>query len=143
LYTNLVEDVWDNDSIYDGGDYKTSLKTRIMLQGYYELTPMLRVTAISQLYYMNEKFRPALTLAYSGSFWNVFNITASYTLSRFSNNCVGVGIGFKMKNISVFAVTDNVMIATKFKASPIEMLTSYKVANARIGFVMTFGNNKK
>ncbi len=143
LYTNLVEDVWDNDSIYDGGDYKTTLKTRIMLQGYYELCPMLRVTAISQLYYMNEKIRPAMTLAYSGTFLKVMNLTASYTLSRFSNNCIGVGIGFRLKNINIFAVTDNVMIATKFKASPIEMLTSYKVANARIGFVMTFGNNKK
>ena len=146
VYETLVEDVWGNDSIYNGGDYKTSLKTRIMLQGYYELCPLARFTAISQLYYVKEKFRPSLTLAYSGSILRLLNFTASYTMSQYSGNSVGAGLGINFGPLNVYVVTDNVMIATKYNASTMELLTSYDNANIRLGMVLRFGNrdrNKK
>lgn len=142
LYTTMIEDVWDNDSIYNGGDYKTSLKTRIMLQGYYELCPLARFTAISQLYYVKDKFRPTLTLAYSGSFWRLLNFTASYTMSEYSGNSIGAGLGINLGPLNVYVITDNVMIATKYNASTMEMLTSYDAANIRLGLVLTFGNRR-
>ena len=48
LMNNVVDAVWGNDSLFKGDDYKTYLKTRIMFQGYAELFPALRITAIAQ-----------------------------------------------------------------------------------------------
>ena len=143
LYSDLLEDVWDNDSIYDGDAYKTSLKTRVMLQGYYELNQFARITAIGQMYYVKEKFRPSLTLAYSGSLWKVLNLTASYTLSKYSGNTVGAGIGINLGILDIYAVTDNIMIVSKLNAPTMEMLTTYKAANFRLGMVLTLGNRNK
>ena len=143
LYGTLVEDVWTNDSIYNGGDYKTSLKTRIMLQAYFELCPLARFTAISQMYYVKDQFRPALTLAYSGSFWRLLNFTASYTRSKYAGNSIGAGIGINLGPLNIYAITDNIMIATKYNASMMEMLTTYDTANIRLGLVFTFGNKSR
>ncbi len=142
IYTGLIEDIWDNDSLYNGGDYRTSLKTRIMLQGYWELNPLVRFTAIGQMYYVNEKFRPALTLAYSGSFLEILNLTASYTASKYAGNSIGLGFGVNCGPLNIYAVTDNIMILSKLNASTMEMLTSYKAANVRLGLVFTFGKIK-
>ena len=143
LYSNLLEDVWDDDSISDGGAYKTSLKTRIMLQGYYEFNEFARFTAIGQMYYVKEKFRPALTLAYSGSLFKVLNVTASYTASKYSGNSIGAGIGINLGPLNIYAVTDNIMIVTKLNASTMEMLTSYEAANVRLGLVFKLGQREK
>ncbi len=142
LYLDLVESVWDDDSLYVGDDYRTSLKTRIMVQGYYELMPMARFTAIAQMYYIKEKFRPALTLAYSGSFFEFLNLTASYTASRYAGNALGLGIGVNIGPLNIYAVTDNIMIVSKLNASTLKMLTSYKTANVRLGLVFTIGKIK-
>ncbi|MBR0324380.1 MAG: hypothetical protein IIX06_07850 [Bacteroidales bacterium] len=142
LYTTMVEDVWGNDSVYDGADYKTSLKTRIMLQGYYQMNSLMRITAIGQMYYIKDEYRPALTLAYSGSFWRLLNFTASYTMSKYSGNSIGAGIGINLGPLNIYAITDNVMIATKYNASPMEMLTTFDAANIRLGLVLTFGNRR-
>lgn len=143
LYSNLMEDVWDNDSIYDGGEYKTSLKTKVMLQAYYEFSPFARFTAIGQFYYAKEKLRPALTLAYSGSLYRYLNLSASYTLSKYSGSTLGLGIGVNIKNFNIFVATDNIMIVSKYNAPIMEMLTSYKSANIRFGIFASFGNKKK
>ena len=143
LYENLIKDVWGNDSIYSGDVYKTSLKTRVMLQGYYELCPLARFTAIGQMYYIKKQFRPALTLAYSGSFWRFLNFTASYTMSKYSGNSIGAGIGFNIGPLNIYAVTDNIMIVSKLNASKMEMFTSYEATNIRMGLVLTFGNKRK
>lgn len=143
LYSNLIEDVWDNDSLYDGGDYKTSLKTKIMLQTYYEFSPFARFTAIGQFYYAREKLYPALTLAYSGSLYRYINLSASYTLSKHSGHSLGLGLGLNIKGFNVFVATDNIMIVSKYDAPIMEMLTSYKSANIRFGMFLSFGNKKK
>ncbi len=143
LYEGLIEDIWDDDSLYHGEDYKTSLKTRIMLQGYYELMPMARFTAIGQMYYVKDKFRPALTLAYSGSFFKFLNFTASYTASKYVGNSIGAGISLNFGPLNIYAVTDNIMIVSKIGASTTKLLTSYDSANVRFGLVFTLGKVKK
>lgn len=142
LYADLIEDVWSDDSVYNGIDYKTSLKTRIMLQGYYELFPMARFTAIAQMYYVRDKLRPALTVAYSGSFFRFLNFTASYTASKYAGNSLGFGFGVNLGPLNVYAITDNIMILSKLHTSALEMATSYKAANVRLGLVFTLGKIK-
>ena len=142
LYDTMVNDVWGNDSLCSGGEYKTSLKTKLMLQGYLQLNSLARFTAIGQMVYLNEEYRPALTLAYSGSIFRLLNITASYTMSEYSGNSIGAGIGINLGPLNFYAVTDNIMIARKYNASPMEMLTSFESANIRVGFLLTFGNRR-
>lgn len=143
LYTNLIEDVWNDDSLYVGENYKTSLKTRIMLQGYFELFPMARFTAVAQMYYVKEKFRPAFTIAYSGSFFRFLNFTASYTASKYAGNSIGAGLGINFGPLNLYAVTDNIMILSKMNASTTKLLTSYNSANVRLGLVFKLGRVKK
>lgn len=143
LYSGIVEDVWSNDSLYNYAGYKTSLKTRILLQGYFELFPMVRFTAMSQMYYMNNKFRPTFTLAYSGSFFRFLNFTASYTLSKYTANAIGAGISLNLGPLNVYVVTDNLIILSKMNASILEMATTYGSANVRLGLVFALGKVKK
>ena len=142
MMENVIDAVWGNDSLYKGDDYTTYLKTRIMLQGYYELHPMLRLTAIAQAYYVQGQMRPAITLAYSGSFLNFLNLTLSYTNSKYAGSTIGAGIGIHVGIFNIYAVTDNIMIATKVASPTVELATAYNAANFRLGFVLTFGKCK-
>lgn len=139
MLDNVVQQVWGNDSLVDGDDYKTYLKSKIMLQGYYELNPMLRLTAIGQMYYVNGQMRPAVTVAYSGAFLNFLNLSLSYTNSKYAGSTIGAGIGLHIGILNVYAVTDNISIASKVLSSTMEMLTSYNSANFRIGVILTLG----
>ncbi len=143
MYLGIVEDIWDNDSLYDGPGYTTSLKTRIMLQGYFELMPMLRITAISQMCYIRNEYRPSFTLAYSGSFFRLLNVTASYTRSEYSGNTIGAGVSLNFGPLNVYVLTDNVMIFSKLDKTPMEMATSYGSANVRLGLVFTLGRVRR
>ena len=139
MLEKVVDAVWGNDSLQKGADYKTYLKTRIMLQGYYELNPMVRFTAIAQMYYINKQMRPALTLAYSGDFWNWLDLSASFTASKFSGTSLGLGIGFHGGPFNFYAVTDNILTLTKVASPTVEMATAYQASNFRIGIVWTIG----
>ena len=139
MMNSVVDAVWGNDSLYKGDDYKTYLKTRIMFQGYAELFPALRLTAIAQMYYVKGQMRPALTLAYSGSFLRFINLTVSYTNSKYAGSTIGAGVGIHLGPLNVYAVTDNIMIATKIASPTVELATTYNAANFRLGFVLTIG----
>lgn len=142
LLRDMVSNVWGEGRLEAGEDYKTMLNTRVMLQGYYELNPMLRVTAIGQMYYINQKMRPSMTIAYSGSFFKIVNLTASYTMAKYSGNSVSAGIAFSAGPLKIYAVSDNIMILSKRKASTVEMLTSYEVTNIRFGLMFSVDYKK-
>lgn len=135
MYKNLFTDVWESDSLHSADDYKTSLHTKIMLQAYYELNPFARFTAIGQMYYVNNKYRPALTMAYSGSFFKFLNVTANYTVSKYSGNYLGAGLGFDVAFMSIYVVTDNILILSNIGASASKFITSYETANVRFGIM--------
>lgn len=143
MLKDVINTVWGNDSLQAGADYKTYLKTRIMAQGYYELNPMVRFTAIAQLYYVKKQMRPALTLAYSGEFWKCLDLTASFTASKYSGTTLGLGIGVHGGPFNFYAVTDNIFALTKIASPTIEMATAYTASNFRIGIVWTIGKYQK
>lgn len=143
MVDQLLKNVWGNDSLFGGYSYKTYLNSRIMVDGYYELNPMLRITAIGQLYRHKGQMYPAFTLAYSGSFVRHINITANYTMSKYSGNSIGLGLGFHFGPVNFYAVTDNVMMLSKIGKSTVEMATSYNTADLRLGLVFTIGKPEK
>ena len=133
-----VDAVWGNDSLEVGADYKTYLKSRFMAQGYYELNPMVRFSAIGQLYFVNGSVKPALTLAYSGMFWNHLNVTVNGTLSKYTGSSIGAGLGFHAGPFNIYAVTDNLLCIFKVGSPALEMASSYRSANIRMGIVFAW-----
>ena len=139
MLKKIVDNVWGDDSLTAGEDYKTSLKTRILLQGYYEYNPMLRITAIGQLYSVRGEMKPSLTLAYSGLFLNHFNLSLSYTMSQYTGQAVGLGLGGHFGPFNCYFVADNILALTKVTAPTVEFATAYKTAGVRMGIVWTIG----
>lgn len=142
-YETMIEDisneVWGEVFMEKGQDYNTYLKTRLMLQGYYELCPMLRATVIGQMYYVKEQFYPAVTLAYSGVFLNHINLMLDCTLSDYTGTAVGVGLGVHAGPFNIYAVTDNILGVTKLGSDVLEVSSAYRTANIRAGIVWTIG----
>lgn len=138
MVQDVIDEVWGNEVLENGADYKTYLKTRLMIQGYYELNPMVRATAIGQLYFNKGKVHPALTLAYSGCFWNHLNLTVNCTMSKYTGTGVGIGIGGHFGSFNIYAVTDNFLNVTKIGAPALELASSFRQANARFGIVWSW-----
>lgn len=139
MIKDIANEVWGDTFMEDGADYNTYLKTRLMLQGYFELCPMLRATAIGQLYYVKGKAHPALTLAYSGVFAKHINLMLNCTMSKYTGTAVGLGFGLHAGPFNIYAVTDNILCVTKFGSTAIEMSSAYRTANIRAGIVWTIG----
>ena len=110
-----------------------------MLQGYFELCPMLRATVIGQMYFVKDQVYPAVTLAYSGVFLNHINLMLNCTLSDYTGTAVGVGFGLHAGPFNIYAVTDNILCVTKFGSPALEMTSAYRTANFRTGIVWTIG----
>lgn len=138
MLNNVVDAVWGNDSLQKGDDYTTYLKTRLMLQGYYEFNPMVRFSAIGQMYVVGGSVKPALTLAYSGVFWNHLNVTVNGTLSKYTGSSIGAGLGVHAGPFNFYAVTDNLLCLFKVGSSAVEMSSSYRAANIRLGIVFAW-----
>ncbi|MBR6438929.1 MAG: hypothetical protein IKS65_07100 [Bacteroidales bacterium] len=139
MLDQIVDEVWGNDSLVDGSDYKTYLKTRIMAQGYYQFNPMLRFTGIAQFYAFKGKVKPAFTLAYSGLFLNHLNLALSYTMSNYTGNALGTGLGLHFGAFNFYVVSDNILAMFKTASYTEEFATSYQSAGARLGVVFTIG----
>ena len=142
MVEDLIDEVWGDELLENGAEYKTYLRTRLMLQGYYEYHPMLRATALGQMYFVKGKVYPALTLAYSGNFWNHLNLTVNYTMSKYTGSSLGAGLGLHFGPFNIFAVTDNILTVTKIGKPIAELATEYKTANIRMGLVWTIGKYK-
>lgn len=140
MLNNVVDAVWGDDKLVDGGDYKTMLKTRLMLQGYYELNTMVRFTAIGQLYSTMGGMKPAVSLAYSGSFWNHIDLSLSYTLSKYTGSALGLGFGLHAGPFNFFIVSDNILSVVNAAKPTVEFATAYKTSGFRTGIVLTFGD---
>ena len=139
MVDDIIDDVWGNDSLVGGEEYKTSLRSRFILQGYYELHPMARFTAFAQLCSTMGGVKPAFTVAYSGAFWDVINLSMHYTISTYSGSSVGIGLGLHAGPFNAYLASDNVLALTKISASTVEFATAYKTTGIRLGVVWTIG----
>ena len=89
------------------GRYKTMLNTDILLRGYCDLDEHNRFTAQVQGCFLGSGFRPAMTVAYNGSFGNVFDVCVTYTMMKNSYSNVGLGLGLKLGIFNLYATTSN------------------------------------
>lgn len=89
--------------------YTTMLNTNILLRGNYDITSHSRISAQMRGYFMGSGFRPAMTLAYSGSFFRMFDVCATYTMMRGSYANIGAGLAGNFGIFQIYATTNNVL----------------------------------
>lgn len=87
--------------------YTTALSTRVLLRGNYDLNGQNRVSAQLQGCFRGDGFRPAMTLAYSGSFNKMFDVCATYTMMKDSFFNLGVGVAFNLGVFHIYGATNN------------------------------------
>ena len=92
----------------EGAAYNTMLNGNCLVRGYYDLTPSNRFAAQVQGQWTGGSFRPALTLAYCGTFWNCLSVCATYTATRNSFNNFGLGIGARLGVCHIYVATNNI-----------------------------------
>lgn len=89
--------------------YNTGLNTNFMVRGYYNITPEHRFTAQFSGYNCGLGIKPALTLAYTGSFGGKYDVVATYTImnGRFDN--LGVGLSANFGGILLYVASNNLI----------------------------------
>jgi hypothetical protein len=120
LLSNLFNSEIDivNDSIFKSnriieevGSYKTMLTTKIMGNTYFDLNPYNRFILQFKGYIVGKNFLPQFTVAYNGTFFNLIDLVVSYSVMKRSYANLGLGLGFRMGPIHLYAGTDNVLAA--------------------------------
>lgn len=89
--------------------YTTALNTNLLLRGNYDLDARNRFSAQVQGRFLGSGFRPALTLAYCGSFWNNFNVCATYTMMPHSYDNIGLGVSAMIETCNIYLTTNNLI----------------------------------
>ena len=89
--------------------YNTMLNTNLLLRGNYDLDVHNRFSAQVQGCFLGSGFRPALTLAYCGSFWDNFNVCATYTMMPGSYANFGLGLSAMIATCNIYLTTNNII----------------------------------
>lgn len=88
--------------------YTTGLNTNIMLRGYYDVTPSNRFSAQFMGYNLGLGMKPALTLAYTGSFANKYDVVATYTMMPGVFDNLGIGLSANFGGLLLYVATNNI-----------------------------------
>ena len=89
--------------------YTTALNTSLLLRGNYDLDGGNRFSAQVQGRFYGSGFRPALTLAYCGSFFNNLNVCATYTMMPHSYDNIGLGVSAMIETCNIYLTTNNLI----------------------------------
>ena len=89
--------------------YTTMLNTNLLLRGYFDVNPQNRFSAQVQGCFLGSGFRPAFTVAYSGSFFRMLDVCATYTVMPNSYDNIGLGIAGNFGTFHIYATTNNVI----------------------------------
>lgn len=144
MLDKVVDNVWGgNDTLADGGGYKTKLNTSVNMQVYYEFHPTVRFTAIGQMRKIQDEMKTSYTFAYSGSFGRFVNLAANYTISKQFGNSLGAGLALHIGAVNIYAVTDNVLMFKNMGKEPMNIVTTNNCANIRAGVVISLGRFQK
>ena len=122
--------VSNNFSLNELNSYSTMLTSKVMLDGYFDLTPSNRFILQFKGYIMGKNFLPQFTVAYNGSFFRVFDIVLSYSMMRNSFANLGVGLGIRIGPLHLYAGTDNILAA-------VNVLNATKI-NVTTGLLINF-----
>ena len=91
-----------------GTGYVSGLNTSMMVRGYYDLTPEHRFSAQLMGFCTGLGMRPALTLAYTGSFAEKFDVVGTYTMMPGSYDNIGIGLSAKLGGVTLYVASNNI-----------------------------------
>lgn len=117
------------------GKYNTALNTNILLRGNYDLDGHNRFSAQVQGTFYGSGFRPALTLAYNGSFYNNLSVCAIYTMMKGSYANFGLGLGAMIETCHIYLTTNNIIGCF--------MPLNSRGVNAQVGIVFNLFREEK
>ena len=89
--------------------YNTALNTNLLLRGNYDLDANNRFSLQMQGRFLGSGFRPAMTLAYSGSFFHMLDVCATYTVMPGSYDNIGLGIAGVFDTFHIYLTTNNII----------------------------------
>jgi hypothetical protein len=126
-----LDSIINNNFILNEIDaYTTMLTSKIMFDGYFDLTPSNRFILQFKGFIMGKSFLPQFTVAYNGTFFNLIDVVVSYSMMRKSYANLGLGLGFRMGPMHLYVGTDNVL-------APINFFNTSRM-NAVVGWVVNF-----
>lgn len=96
-----------NTETYISG--KRWLNPRFNIEGYFQLSPAHRFSAMFHGTVIGKNFYPRFTLAYSGRLGNVFELCVNYSIMPSSYSNFGVGVGLSLGPVYLYAATDNII----------------------------------
>lgn len=115
--------------------YNTMLNTNLLLRGNYDIDAHNRFSLQAQGRFLGSGFRPAATVAYSGSFFRMLDVCATYTVMPNSYDNIGLGLAGNFGIFHVYLTTNNVISYFKpLNASSI---------NAQVGIVFNLRQPEK
>lgn len=118
--------------------HNTALNTNLLLRLNCDLNPIdnfkmqNRISAQVQGRFMGSGFRPAFTVAYSGSFFRMLDVCASYTVMKGSYDNIGLGLAGNFGTFHIYLTTNNLIGCFK----PLNA-SSF---NAQVGIVFNLWN---
>lgn len=89
--------------------YNTALNTNLLFRGNYDIDAHNRFSAQVQGRFLGSGFRPAVTLAYSGSFFHMLDVCATYTVMKESYDNIGLGLAGNFGTFHIYATTNNII----------------------------------
>lgn len=92
-----------------GEKYITRLNTSALLRGYYDIDGMNRFIVQAQGMFYESGFRPAMTVAYNGTFFNKLDVCATYTIAPGSYDNLGLGLALRLGTFHIYATTNNII----------------------------------
>ena len=87
----------------------TGLNTNFMVRGYYNITPEHRFTAQFAGYNYGLGMKPALTLAYTGSFSDKYDVVATYTMMNGRYDNIGIGLSANFGGVLLYLASNNII----------------------------------
>ncbi len=118
--------------------YTRMLAGRFIVEGYCNVGKHHRFTALFQGRIVNKRFLPSFTIAWNGTFLNIFDLCVNYTIARQSYGNLGLGVGFNLGVFHIYATTDNFFGFFNSK-SPQRSLLNTSTANLQAGIVFDWG----
>jgi hypothetical protein len=126
----LVSMVNNNLFLEETKPYSTGLTTKIMMDCFFDLTPSNRFILQIKGYILGKYFLPQFTVAYNGTFFNVFDVVVSYSMMKRSFSNLGIGFGVRIGPLHLYAGTDNIFVVV----NPLNA----KKLNATFGLLIDF-----
>ena len=109
--SNLVDSLFNyfDLGINNLAKYRTGLNANLMVRGYFDLTPSTRFSAQFTGYNMGFGIKPAMTLAYTGSFGDKYDVVATYTMMPGSFDNLGIGLSANFGGFLMYIASNNII----------------------------------